>query len=115
VKKASKRRLLALALPLPILLAGYLLIRHAPLSTSMHAALMFPVVVAYFLAMYFGIKSFSVAVALGTGYWYLLLSLGAYAVLCGRDRVSKALTVCVLATTAVVIGVVFLLRNWNPD
>jgi hypothetical protein len=111
----TKRRVLALAIPLPILGAGAAALKLTTLWMSLRLAITFPTVCAWYLLAMFRMRSFAVAAALGAGYWYLLLSLGAYAILCGRDRVSKALLICVLATTAVVVGMVYILRGAQID
>jgi hypothetical protein len=115
VRRIARRRLLALTIPLPILGAGAAALKATGLCTALRLAITFPTVGAWYLLTTVGMKSFAVAAAIGAGYWYLLLSLGAYAMLCGRDRVSKGLLICVLATTAVVLATVWMLRGASID
>ena len=109
--KATKRRWIALLLPLPLLAVGVLFLKFGRPTRTIEVALTFP----EFCLWYLGAKSLALAKAAALGYWYLLLAMIAYAVLCGRDRVSKALFVCVLATSAVIALTLVLLRGYNPD
>jgi hypothetical protein len=109
--RANRQRLKALVLPLPILLVGALILRMTPPGLAVKTALNFPGVCAWYFLAILGFKSMAVSIALGLGYWYLLLSLASYAVFCGRDRISRALLICSVATTVVVAAVVLLLGN----
>ena len=110
MKRAAKRRLIALLLPLPVLAAGGGYLKFGRPRRTIEVALTFPT----FCLWYLGVRSLALAGAVALGYWYLLGSMVAYAVLCGRDRVSKALFVCVLATSAVIVLTLVLLRGYKP-
>jgi hypothetical protein len=103
--------LLALLLPLPVLAAGVAYIKFGRPPRSLEVALTFPA----FCLWYLGLRSIALAGAVALGYWYLLGSMVSYAVLCGRDRVSKALLICVIATSVVIALVLLGLRGYNPD
>ncbi len=110
MKKTTKRRAVALLLPLPMLAGGAAYVHWGRPSRNIETALTFPWVCFW----YFGLRSVALAATIGMGYWYLLLAMAGHAVLCGRDRVSKTLFICVLATSAVVGGMMFLMRGFDP-
>ena len=107
--KGTKRRLVALLSPLPIIAAGAMYLRYGRPTGGIEMALKFP----YVCVWYLGLKSVGAAAAVGLGYWYLLLAMIGHAALCGRDRVSKALFVCVVATSLLVGAVLLLLRGFD--
>lgn len=109
--RGGKRRLVALLLPVPVIAAGLVYLRYARPTGTVEMALTFPRVCLWYL----GLKSPAVAGALAVGYWYLVLSLLSYALLCGRDRLSKAMMVCVVATSAIIGVVMLLLRGLDAD
>lgn len=111
MKKTTRRRLIALLLPLPILAAGAAFLRYGRPSRNLEVALTFPTMCFW----YFGLRSMALAKAVALGYWYLLVAMACYAALCGRDRVSRALLVCVLATSAVAGAMMLILARWSPD
>ena len=113
--KRNRRRWLALLLPLPVMAAAYGAYRLGWTGSVGRVALEYPEIVWWYLLSLIGVESRVPAQVAATGYWYLLLSLGFYAALCGRDRVSRAMVVCVVATTAVVGLMALALRGWNPD
>ncbi len=108
--RSTKRRLAALLLPLPCLAVGALYLKLASPTRTIEVALTFP----EFCVWYLGVKSLAVARAVALGYWYLLGAMICFAVLCGRDRVSKALFICTLATSALIGLVLVFLRGYNP-
>jgi hypothetical protein len=111
VTKAGRRRLVALLLPIPVIAAGIAYVKYARPTGTVEAALTFPRMCLWYL----GLKSPGVAGALAVGYWYLVLSLLSYALLCGRDRLSKAMLVCLVATSAIIGAVMLLLRGFDAD
>lgn len=109
--RAGRRRLVALLLPIPVIAAGLAYVRYARPTGTIEMALTFPRMCLW----YVGLKSPGVAGALAVGYWYLVLSLLAYALLCGRDRLSKAMMICVVATSAIIGAVMLVLRGLDAD
>ena len=109
MKKAAERRLIALLLPLPFLAAGALYVKLGHPVRTIEVALTFPQLCIWFL----GLRSLPLAGAVGIGYWYLLGALFGHALLCGRDRLGKALFICVLATSAVVALTLLTLRGFG--
>lgn len=113
--RLNRRRLAALLAPLPVLAAAAWLLKSAPLSSTLKMALQTPAVCFWYLLAYLGIKSPVPAFLSCLGYWYLLLSLGFYAILCPRDRISKSLLICVVATTTLILLMGWMLSGFNPD
>lgn len=98
MKQGARRRIIALVLPLPIMAAAWGIHRLGWVSPSIGIVFRFPEVVWWHLLSLLGFRSMTWAYVLAAGNWYLLLALGGYGVLRGRDRTSTALVACLLAT-----------------
>ena len=113
--RLNRRRLAALLAPIPVLAAAAWIIKSVAISGTLKMTLQAPAVCFWYLLAYLGIRSPVPAFLSCLAYWYLLLSLGFYAILCPRDRISRSLLICVVATSTLVFLMAWMLRGFNSD
>lgn len=110
MRKKADSRALALALPLPVLVAAGVLLRGLGTGDTLRAMVEFPAASAWGVLAAMGLRQPGSAAGLTAGLWYLVLALLAHAILCRRARLGGAMLLSVAGAVAVGMAVHLVLR-----
>lgn len=107
----GRRRAVALLAPLPVMAAVIGAYRMRWFDPFQEMPCAFPNVIMWHLLSSLGLRSMLASYVAVAGLWYFLMALGAYAALCGRDRVRPGLVMCLAATAVVMLAAAYLFRR----
>ncbi len=123
--KAKKRRVLALVLPIPVIAGVVFTLWSLSLWKWLMTLAMIPYGLVYAISVAIdrwfggdtrlGVPAHVVGIAVAVGVWYLLLAAVFQAVLCPRDRVSRAMFSAAVVAGVLMVLVAWSLRGFDPD
>ncbi len=123
--RTTKRRLIALGLPIPVIGGVVLTLWSLSLWKWLMTLAMIPYGLVYAISIAMdrwfggdtrlGVPAHVVGISAAVGVWYLLLAAASQAVLCPRDRVSRAVFSAAVVAGVLMALVAWSLRGFDPD